>query len=651
MNSHKPVGLVRLPLYSIITSALALGGSMALAASPILVDGTAQEWNGISALSSASSQKATLLKAIVQGSDLFVLVQGQNMGPNYNLYLNTDNDTATGYQAGTYNASGADYLFSGGSVYKNTRTGPNWNWSAPLAANVSVAANANMLEIRIPLAALNLNLTQTGRVPSISLGFQLATANWAMDSQLPLAPSDFAKLALSPTATLTPTPKPPSTPIPGTTAINYVGDNTTIFPNPERGFYTSNGSCTFDLASLKNYRSQNISLVFCEVNLASFVNSNISQATLNSFNNAMGLVRQAGMKAIVRFGYSFNQNARPKDTNKSRMLTHIAQIKPFLQSNSDVISTMQAGFIGVWGEWYYTDFFGNNGVISAAQWKDRQEVLEAILNALPVSRAVQVRTPAFKQRFFGSTPLTDNDAFGNTFKARVGHHNDCFVASKNDFGTYTHVSADKAYLGKDALFTPQGGETCAVSTFSSWVNANNDMRNLHYSYLNKDYNTAVLKSWGTNIDIAKRNLGYRLTLVQGNYSTSAIAGGSLAVHFSIRNDGYAAPFNERKVELILRNTSTGTRYSFRLNADPRRWAPGSTSIVSQSVTLTGVPAGAYTLLLNLPDMAPSLATRPAYSIRLANGGGIWDASTGYHNLNHTVSVTGQQTMLDFNAKL
>ncbi len=112
------------------------------------------------------------------------------------------------------------------------------------------------------------------------------------------------------------------------------------------------------------------------------------------------------------------------------------------------------------------------------------------------------------------------------------------------------------------------------------------------------------------------------------------------MNFLIRNDGYAAPYNERKVELILRNTSTGMRYPFSLNTDPRRWTPGSTSVVSQIVTLKGVPAGAYALLLNLPDMAPSLAARPEYSIRLANGGGIWDASTGYHNLNHTVIVTG-----------
>ena len=34
------------------------------------------------------------------------------------------------------------------------------------------------------------------------------------------------------------------------------------------------------------------------------------------------------------------------------------QLAPILQSNSDVILTVQAGFIGLWGEWYYTTHYG-----------------------------------------------------------------------------------------------------------------------------------------------------------------------------------------------------------------------------------------------------------------------------------------------------
>jgi hypothetical protein len=337
----------------------------------------------------------------------------------------------------------------------------------------------------------------------------------------------------------------------------------------------------------------NISLVRCEVNLAAFVNSNIDNATLAHFDSAMALIRQAGLKAIVRVGYSWDMSANPRDTTKAWMLTHIAQLKPYLQSNSDVIASMEAGFIGIWGEWYYTDYFGTNGVISSPQWQDRQDVLEALLNALPATRTVQVRTPAFKQHFYGAAALTASEAFTNTFKARVGHHNDCFVASATDFGTYTDATVDKAYLAADALYTPQGGETCALSAFSDWTNASSDMNMLHYSYLNSQYNTDVLNSWGGNIDIARRSLGYRFALESGSYPQSAVAGGSISVNFSVRNSGYAAPFNARKVILVLRDTTSGALYKLNMNADPRKWAPGASTAVSETVALAGVPAGSY----------------------------------------------------------
>ena len=423
------------------------------------------------------------------------------------------------------------------------------------------------------------------------------------------------------------------------TSITYTSDDITIFPNPERGFYASNGSCQFTLSTLKNYlANDSVSLVLCEVNLSPFIKANIDAITLTNFNNAMALVRQAGLKAIVRFGYSWTFNARPQDTSKAWMLTHIGQLVPLLQSNSDVIATLQAGFIGIWGEWYYTDYFGSNGVISSTQWKDRQAVLESLLVALPASRTVQLRTPAFKQHFYGTAPLTTTEAFTNTYKARVGQHNDCFLANANDYGTYINVTADKAYLAQDNLAVPQGGETCAVSSYSGWANANKDMTTLHYSYLNKDYNTSVLQSWGSSINIAKRKLGYRFVLTQGAYPNAIPAGGPLIVNFSIRNDGYAAPYNARSLELILRNTSTEKNYAFTLNSDPRRWTPGSTTVINETVAVTGVPAGTYALLLNLADPSASLYARPEYAIRLANTGGLWEAGTGFNALNHTLTV-------------
>jgi lysophospholipase L1-like esterase len=606
----------------------------------IVVDGFGSDWDNHSILTRASNQTANYLSAKIQDGDLCVYIQGKNLGAYHSLFLDTDNNPATGYKSVQYPASGADFLFSGGLLYINTQTGTGWNWAPVSATTIRVVANSYVIEARIPLAALGINLAQSGLPSSIGLGFlALTNGGAAVVSQLPSASVTFAKLGLTPTQTPTPTPTPIPTPIPGTNTVTYTGDNTTIFANPERGFYSGQSPCAFNLETLRNFRNnQNISLVLCDIRLNSFVSSNISSAALAEFDSAMSIVRQAGLKAIVRFAYSWDAADRPRDTSKTWVLAHINQLKPYLQSNADVISTMQAGFIGTWGEWYSTDHFGDNSDISGQQWLDRKAVVDEILKALPASRAVQLRTPKFKKNFYGETALSANEAFTQTNKARVGHHNDCFLANATDFGTYENVALDKAWLAQETLYTPQGGETCAESDFSGWTNADKDMRTLHYSYLNINYHPAVLNSWGSNIDIAKRNLGYRFVLTHGSYSNSATSGGSMAVNFSVRNDGYAAPYNGRDVYLILRNTSTNVHYKFKLNTDPRRWASGTTTDVNQTVTLSGVPPGSYALALHLADPAPLLANRVEYSIRLANAN-VWEATTGFNLLNHTVNVT------------
>lgn len=526
----------------------------------------------------------------------------------HRVYMDADQNSATGFSG---NGVGADYLLENGNLYKYSGTGADWSWTLVKAVNYSAAASAVQWTVN------RADVGESAMPNGTNLVFQVE-----------------APLETSPVFTHTYAAT--------TTTVTYSADPGTIFANPERGFYHSNGDCNYDLPTLQAYRNTDkISLVFCTVDLGTFKTANISQAQLDALNNNLALIRQAGLKAIVRFGYSWTSAATTtpgtRDTTKAWMLTHINQLTPYIQNNSDVIATLQTGLIGVWGEWYYTDYFGDQGVISPAQWLDRQEVTDALLNALPASRSVQLRTPAFKQHFYGTTALTSSEAFTNTYKARVGHHNDCFLASADDYGTYTNVTADKNYLSKENLFVPQGGETCQPSAYSTWSKANADMSKLRYSFLNVDYHTGVLDSWGSNINVAKRKLGYRFNLVQGTYSNSVNAGGTLSFNLQVANGGYATPYNPRDVNLVLRNASNGTLYRFKLNSDPRRWLPNQTKTISQNIVLTGVPKGSYELLLSLPDPMPLLSNRAEYAIRVANTG-AWEEATGFNKLNYTLVV-------------
>jgi hypothetical protein len=75
-------------------------------------------------------------------------------------------------------------------------------------------------------------------------------------------------------------------------------------------------------------------------------------------------------------------------------------------------------------------------------------------------------------------------------------------------------------------------------------------------------------------------------------------------------------------------------------AQNRLGLPAEGEISSLTVTAglpQSMPPGRYELLLSLPDPCPALRGRPDYSIRLANKG-VWEESTGYNSLGHTVNV-------------
>ncbi len=465
------------------------------------------------------------------------------------------------------------------------------------------------------------------------------------------------------------------------------------FPNPERGFYRASSTypepySNLNADTLRSYRSLHkpymanydiySTLLYRYFFLSDFTNVPISQDFLSNMERDFAALREAGLKSIVRFAYTETVNSEGcsswicppyGDVQKERVLEHIGQLKPVLQANKDVIAAVQQGFIGVWGEGYYTDYFGDASqspyILNQENWDDRNAVLTALLDAVPKGRQVQVRYPQAKQKLIygsdaptSSAPLTPTEAHNDSNKARIGHHNDCFLASDTDFGTYNNygpgTSGDdtatlKPYKAEDSRFVAVGGETCNSEgntprddCQSAGGMADAELRSLHYSYLNSEYNNDVNNDWVNQgcMDDIKRNLGYRFVLLEGDYTQESRPGGAISVEIQLKNVGYAPTFNSRYVELILRDTEQKLAFRVKLpDADPRFWESGSTHIVQASPCLPAdMPSGNYELMLNLPDPDPSIYDRWEYAIRLANNN-IWDEITGYNSLLHNVHVS------------
>lgn len=412
----------------------------------------------------------------------------------------------------------------------------------------------------------------------------------------------------------------------------------TVFPNPERGLYThrgyESGSRPITTSELKKIRQDNITLIFTSYFLKDFINRPISDAMLQLIQDNFDVLRTNGMKAVLRFAYSKSSDAATYDADQEIILTHIAQLKPLFQKNKDVIAVMEAGFIGAWGEWWYSTHYGNG---SKPDYDKRRIILNALLDAMPKERMISLRTPLFKTKMLNisfNEPLTETEAYNQTHKARLSHHNDCFLADAGDMGTYK-VEGDRTYAAADSRYTCVGGETCTQpTTYSECAAAIEAMSAHHWSYINIDYHKGILNDWHQKgcFDEIQKRLGYRFVLTQVRHSKDAIAGSHYELILAIDNKGFAAPYNPRQAEIRFRSVATGTiTHIHKMDADPRFWFSGNHEITEKIKLPQKMETGEYEVLLFLPDPAQSLYEHPEYSIRMANKD-TWEEKTGYNKL-------------------
>lgn len=403
--------------------------------------------------------------------------------------------------------------------------------------------------------------------------------------------------------------------------------------NPERGFYVARDvypkTSNLKSAEVKAQRAEGKTLWYLGFYLTDFMKGDISQSFLDKIQAHFDALRDGGAKCVLRFAYkAYHKEGEQMDPEVDIVLRHVEQLKPLLQKNEDVIFVLQAGFVGSWGEWYYTSHFVFQPS-SDADYQPRRRLTDALLDAMPESRQIQLRTPQFKMRMYGLSvkdTVTALTAHDGSVKSRLAGHNDCFGASADDYGTFDNESKDREFWKGDTRYLIMGGETCGVSEYCTCQASLQDMKDYHWTYLNSGYNSDVLGRWRKTgcFDTVTACLGYRLVLKDLFYSEDFAAGKPCSVAIRFYNSGFAAPMNPREAVLVWESAS-GEKTEYMLGSDPRSWQPGF-NVVRTVFTPTSSKG---TLYLRLSD--PLLPERPEYSIAFANEN-VFDTKTGLNTL-------------------
>jgi hypothetical protein len=383
-------------------------------------------------------------------------------------------------------------------------------------------------------------------------------------------------------------------------------------PNPERGWwlFAADDFASATEEDIAGISAEGVTVAYGIVRLDDYRDGPLPEGIMADLDESFAMARKHGLKIILRFAYNYPGNSFDYETAKDAalpvVLGHIDQLAPMLAANGDTILVMQAGFIGAWGEGHTS----SNGLDTP---KAKATIRDALDAAVPAAIPLQWRYPPdilpWKNR-------------------RMGFHNDCFLSSSTDVGTYDEDpglrAKQRAAMATLTDRTYFSGETCdadASAARTDCMSILTEGADFHLSALNRDYYEAFHKAWkagGCYAEVSNR-LGYRLRLVE------AEIGADGGLRLKIANDGWARPVQPRSVIVTAYRQTQAIGQTRFLGALSDIGAGESASLKARLPRL----AEADRLCFSAPDLSPRLAEDPAYAIRFANADGPgqdWDAS-------------------------
>lgn len=387
-----------------------------------------------------------------------------------------------------------------------------------------------------------------------------------------------------------------------------------IIVNPSRGFYVQFDSGNLD--RLNELSDLGVSLVFLAYDLNEFVDKEISQEKLDELTNAFIMIRAQGLKTIFRAAYGFRDAKEFSDPSSLEVIKmHLNQISPILKENADVLLTVQAGFLGQWGEWHHSNLGEDQGKPTE---KIINELLVALCEAVPSPISIAVRRPSFIRMI--NPDLVD--------LSRIAIHNDALLSTDTDMGTYDldNFSRDEEldYISNWNYPVANGGEMPNLSIYTEPTRALYEFTKLELTYLNLNYNKEVLNYWATNvyedrpfIELIQKKLGYRLYIQTAILPSRFKSTQTVEIELTLVNSGFSAITLPYKVELII-GDNTGIFKTTEFKAiNLQDIKPGKPNTITTQLHLNDIETS-FMLGLRIIEVNATSTTDERTFVQLAN---------------------------------
>ena len=339
--------------------------------------------------------------------------------------------------------------------------------------------------------------------------------------------------------------------------------------NPDQGFYRTAGvKIEPESFVVSSNRPEQLYHLRCDISqFSGAVNSEqkdllLTDKALNSLDEYLYKIKSENKNAIIRFAYAPGfGSAADKEPSLSMIEQHIKQLSKIINKHLDTLTAIEAGMLGPWGEMHSSKIATEqNKALVFKYWLDNTKDIPVL-----------ARTPKSIFTYFNKS-LDEMEKFKinkDNKGYRLGLFNDCYLSSSNDVGTYSNRNREINWLSTQNDHVPYGGEVCQVYELSNLENCLPEMHLLSLSYLNYEYNQAVIiQKWQNlkyNSSLGKDSLfydisgydyihfhmGYRLVIrsIDIEYKKR----GNFEMKINIENVGFGNLFKTKNVDIVYTN--------------------------------------------------------------------------------------------------